>query len=89
VPLYSDLLLHEILPADSPGIEEVSANIHEFRTPPLWGLSQTAPYLHSGRADTIFEAIAAHDGEAEAVREDFLTLSDDDQDAILVFLESL
>lgn len=89
VPLYSDLLLHETLPADSLGIEEVSANMHEFRTPPLWGLSQTAPYLHSGRADTIFEAIAAHYGEAESSREDFLTLSDDEQDAVLVFLESL
>ncbi|NJM90992.1 MAG: hypothetical protein HC863_01595, partial [Myxococcales bacterium] len=28
-----------------------------MRTAPLWGLSQTAPYLHSGEADTIDEAI--------------------------------
>lgn len=89
VPLYSDLLLHEILPPDAVGIEEFSANMWEFRTPPLWGVSQTAPYLHSGKADTLLEAVVAHDGEAVAVREAFLALPQGEQDALLAFLETL
>jgi CxxC motif-containing protein (DUF1111 family) len=34
-----------------------------FRTPPLWGLSRTGPYLHDGRAPTIHDAIVMHDGQ--------------------------
>ena len=89
VALYSDLLLHEILPEGALGIEEASATMREFRTPPLWGLSQTAPYLHDGSADTTLEAIEAHDGEATAVRDAFAALEDDDQAALLAFLETL
>lgn len=89
VALYSDLLLHEILPDGSLGIEDASANMWEFRTAPLWGLSQTAPYLHSGQADTIDEAIRLHDGEATAVREAYLGLSGDERAALLVFLNTL
>ena len=89
VPLYSDLLLHEILPPDAVGIEDASANMREFRTPPLWGLSQTAPYLHTGAADTVSEAVSAHDGEAANVRDAYLALPDVDRDALLEFLETL
>ncbi|MFQ5411504.1 MAG: di-heme oxidoredictase family protein, partial [Phycisphaerae bacterium] len=87
--MYSDLLLHEILPAGALGIEDTSANMREFRTAPLWGLSQTAPYLHSGEADTIDQAIRLHDGEAAAVRDAYLGLSQGDQEALLAFLGSL
>ncbi len=89
VPLYSDLLLHEILPPDAPGIEEAGANIHEFRTPPLWGIAVTAPYMHDGAAETLPAAIAAHDGEATGVVEAFDALNDDDRDALLSFLATL
>jgi len=89
VPLYSDLLLHEILPPGTMGIEDASATVREFRTPPLWGVSQTAPYLHSGRADTLEEAIAGHDGEATTTREAFEALSADDRAALLSFLGTL
>ena len=89
VPLYSDLLLHEILPEGAMGIEDASANVREFRTSPLWGLAKTAPYLHSGAADTLDEAIRAHDGEATAVRESYEALSADDRAALLTFLGTL
>lgn len=87
--LYSDLLLHEIMPEDYLGIEDGSAGMREFRTAPLWGLSQTAPYLHSGAADTIAEAIEAHSGEAEAAVRAYLTLDEGDRADLLTFLESL
>jgi len=87
--LFSDLLLHEVLPAGKPGIEDGDAGMHEFRTPPLWGLSQTAPYFHSGEADTIEQAIELHDGEAKGVRDAFLALPEADRAALLAFLQSL
>ena len=89
VPLYSDLLLHDILPPGARGIEDTSASMREFRTAPLWGLSETAPYLHSGVADTVDEAIRKHDGEAVAVREAYIALSEADRAALLAFLETL
>ena len=39
--------------------------IGEWRTPPLWGVADSAPYLHDGRARTLHEAIRLHGGEAE------------------------
>ncbi len=89
VPLYSDLLLHDILPNGANGIQDGEASTTEFRTAPLWGISQTQPYLHSGLADTIEEAIEMHDGEAVGVRDAFLALSDDDRAALLAFLQTL
>jgi CxxC motif-containing protein (DUF1111 family) len=89
VPLYSDLLLHDILPQGAPGIVDGDASMTEFRTAPLWGLSQTAPYFHTGLADTIQEAIEMHDGEAASIREAFMALSDADRQALLMFLQTL
>lgn len=89
VPLYSDLLLHEILAPGAPGIEDASAATTEFRTAPLWGLATTAPYLHSGEADTIEEAIELHDGEGSGARDAFEALTPADRDALLAFLATL
>ncbi|MCB9679348.1 MAG: hypothetical protein H6737_29860 [Alphaproteobacteria bacterium] len=89
VPLYSDLLLHAILPPGSAGIEEAGATMEEFRTAPLWGISKTAPYLHDGRAETLDAAILGHDGEAVTVRDAFEALSGPEKAALLAFLETL
>ena len=89
VPLYSDLLLHEILPPEAAGIEDASAGVREFRTAPLWGLATTAPYLHSGAADTIDQAVRAHAGEALGVREAYEALAADERAALIAFLETL
>jgi len=89
VALYSDLLLHEILPEDQLGIEDTSATMQEFRTAPLWGLATTAPYLHTGAADTIDQAIRAHAGEATDAREAYVERPAADREALLAFLETL
>lgn len=89
VPLYSNLLLHDILPPLARGIESGDASQTEFRTAPLWGLSKTAPYFHDGRADTIEQAIQMHDGEAASVRQAYNDLSDESRAAIIHFLNSL
>ena len=89
VPLYSNLLLHDVMPADFRGMAEPGADTGLYRTPPLWGISMTAPYMHDGRASTLADAIAAHDGEALAVRQAFEALSIADQAAVIEFLTRL
>lgn len=61
----------------------------EYRTPPLWGVADSAPYLHDGRATTIRAAIEWHGGEALVSRANFARLSEEEQVAILKFLDSL
>ena len=46
-------------------------------------------YLHDGRARNINEAILWHGGEAEAAKNAYVNLSQNDQEAILSFLNSL
>ena len=89
VHAYTDLLLHDVADPNALGIEEGDAGIHELRTPPLWGLGRTAPYLHDGRASTLEEAVTEHAGEASAARSEAANLSASDKDALFAFLRSL
>ena len=61
----------------------------EWRTPPLWGVAVSAPYLHDGRAETLREAIELHGGEAEASVKRFQELQQSDKQALLDFLNTL
>ncbi len=61
----------------------------EWRTPPLWGVKDSAPYLHDGRAGTLLEAIAMHEGEAAGTRDRFLNLPVEDRHALVAFLETM
>ena len=89
VPLYSDLLLHQMGHTLADGIEQGHAKGDQFRTAPLWGLSRRQFFLHDGRALTIQDAVAAHDGEAANARSRFFRLQGQDHDAIMAFLASL
>jgi hypothetical protein len=61
----------------------------EWQTPPLWGIADTAPYLHDGRAETLEDAILWHGGEAESSRVGYSDLSQGEKDLVLAFLSSL
>lgn len=61
----------------------------EWRTPPLWGLRDSAPYLHDGRAETIEEAIVSHGGEASASSQRYQKLAAREQAELQFFLLSL
>jgi len=61
----------------------------EFITAKLWGVADTAPYLHDGRALSLLEAIRLHGGEAQSARDRFLGLTDDNQAALITFLRTL
>jgi len=99
--LYSDLLLHEmgevlggggsygegiLLPDDS---ETTSVSPSEWRTPPLWGVADSAPYLHDGRAATLADAIKLHAGQAATSATRFASLSDVQQEELIAFLRTL
>jgi CxxC motif-containing protein (DUF1111 family) len=88
VNLYSDLLLHDMGSLND-GIAQADARPHEMKTPPLWGLRVSAPYLHDGRAATVDQAIRAHDGEARRVRERYVGLAPALRQQILDFLNGL
>jgi CxxC motif-containing protein (DUF1111 family) len=87
VPLYSDLLLHDIGTGD--GIPQAAAKPDEIRTPALWGLRFRRPLLHDGSATTIEDAIGRHQREGELARRGFAGLRDDDRAKLLLFLKSL
>jgi cytochrome c peroxidase len=61
----------------------------EWRTPPLWGVRDSAPYLHDGRADTLEQAIALHGGEAVRSAQRFFELKPEERMHVIAFLKSL
>ena len=62
---------------------------NEWKTPPLWGVADSAPYMHDGSAATLRDAILKHRGDAKSVTEKFKALSPADQTAVISFLGAL
>ena len=89
VVLYSDLLLHDMGPALDDKIVQGDATGRDWRTAPLIGLGLRTRYLHDGRATTLRDAIVAHGGEGEIVRDRFLRLTPTEQADVYRFLDSL
>ena len=87
VPLFSDLLLHDVGTGD--GIKQGGADPNEIRTPALWGLRVRRPFLHDGSANTIEHAIQKHAGEARLAVRGFERLNEEDRAALLAFLRTL
>ncbi|MCC7302022.1 MAG: thiol oxidoreductase [Bacteroidia bacterium] len=93
---YTDLLLHDMGPGLDDGYTEGGAMTSEWRTPPLWGLglspnSQGGEYflMHDGRAHTLRDAILLHGGEGQDSKNLFQLLTEEEQEQLLKFLESL
>jgi CxxC motif-containing protein (DUF1111 family) len=61
----------------------------EWRTPPLWGVADSAPYMHDGRAPTLEEAIRQHGGQAARSARRFKELKPQEQNEVVVFLKTL
>lgn len=96
--LYSDLCLHSLSDPDHNGYVRVAEvpmpsgvpDLDDWKTPPLWGVADSAPYMHDGSAPTLEDAINAHGGDATHIRERFQKgIKQDDRDALITFLKSL
>lgn len=61
----------------------------EWRTPPLWGVADSGPYLHDGRAGNLHQAIMLHGGEGSDARQSYTRLSEPERRALLAFLGTL
>jgi len=72
-----------------------------FLTPELWGVGNTGPWLHDGRAGTLAEAVLLHGeddppvagepdrSEAQDSRDAFAALSNEERESLMTFLLSL
>jgi CxxC motif-containing protein (DUF1111 family) len=92
VPLWSDLLLHDMGPGDTGVVAEDDVLPSEWRTPPLADLvspERKRRYMHDGSAGTLAEAIGHHGGEGLAAKMAFEGMTDDEKSALLEFLETL
>jgi CxxC motif-containing protein (DUF1111 family) len=76
--------------AEAPGRPGAgSASIQEWRTPPLWGLRDSGPYLHDGRAASLDQAIALHAGQGASSARRYAELSPARKRHLATFLRSL
>ncbi|MCE9544582.1 MAG: c-type cytochrome [Planctomycetia bacterium] len=60
-----------------------------WRTPPLWGVRDSGPYLHDGRAATLEIAIRLHDGQGKQAAKKFQSLERTQREDVLAFVKSL
>jgi hypothetical protein len=98
VPLFSDLKLHKM----GDGLTDVAAQgtdtagiyvpADTFLTRPLWGVADTGPWLHDGRAPTLLKAIELHDStgsEAHEAIDVFNHMNNHEKRALVDFLLTL
>ena len=102
--IYSDLLLHDMgaelsdsgsyyatEDTEAMPLGEVRTRTlsRHWRTPPLWGFRDTAPYLHDGRARNLAEAVALHHGQGASSANKFRSMSVLKRSRVETFLNSL
>lgn len=79
-------------PPEPPGLPERSPGEplpNEWKTPPLWGVASSAPYMHDGSSATLQAAIQNHRGDATAVTKAYRKLSETERQSIIEFLKTL
>ena len=98
VPLFSDLQQHnmgeQLADRAKQGADVAGICIakRQFLTRPLWGVADTGPWLHDGRALTLKEAILHHEGdgsEANPFIQAFRGLTPAEQQSVVDFLLTL
>jgi len=99
--VYSDFLLHRLDDRTLGGsgyttrqtpqvpLPEAFPLPEEWKTPPLWGVADSSPYLHDGSAPTLEAAVARHRGDAEAVLQAYRGLGELDRHTLVAFLRTL
>jgi CxxC motif-containing protein (DUF1111 family) len=91
-PVFTDFLLHDMGPDMADGQTDEGAASAAWRTAPLIGLRFMKTYLHDGRAQTLVEAVLAHDSpgsEATVAVALYRALDDVDRAALLTYVGGL
>jgi CxxC motif-containing protein (DUF1111 family) len=86
---FGDYLLHDIGTGDGIVQNGPRDTRHKVRTMPLWGLRTRVEFLHDGRAHDLYQAIQAHQNEADQASDQFEHLSATEKAKIITFLKSL
>lgn len=93
VELFSDLKRHDMGEGLSESFSKATDEQNrQFITARLWGIADTAPYMHDGRALTLVEAIQSHDSpgsEAVPAAQAFGVLDEADKNNLIRFLMTL
>lgn len=90
VPMFSDLKRHDMGPDLAEDFYAATPQQNrEFITAKLWGVADSAPYLHDGRALTLNEAILLHGGEAQMVRDAYAAMPVAGKNELIAFLSTL
>ncbi len=63
--------------------------VTEFITEPLWGVGTNAPYGNDGRSINLDAVIRRHVGEAQAAKQTYKALKNDDQRRIQEYPQTL
>jgi hypothetical protein len=87
--LFSDLKRHDMGKSNVAKHMQRGVALERYLTPRLWGVADSAPYLHDGRAPSFDYAIAGHDGEGAAARQAFVASTPEDKAGLRVYLMSL
>ncbi|MCA8989006.1 MAG: c-type cytochrome [Planctomycetaceae bacterium] len=93
--VYSDFLLH-VVEEDygdttylDPSDWQDQPLPNEWKTPPLWGVADSAPYWHDGSCDSLEQAITKHARQAKRVMASYEKLNAKDKASIISFLKTL
>jgi hypothetical protein len=90
VPMFSDLKRHDMGPGLAEDFHAATAKQNrEFITAKLWGVADSAPYLHDGRALTLNAAILLHGGEAQPARDAYAAIPTARKNEVIAFLMTL
>jgi hypothetical protein len=87
VNLFADLKRHDM--GEGLGENFGSRLDRMFTTAKLWGVADSAPYMHDGRALTLNSAILMHGGEAQASRDAYDAAPVEERAEVIRFLRSL
>jgi len=95
--VYSDFALHRLVDDNSGGyrkepdvpLPKEHPDLDEWKTPPLWGVADSAPYFHDGASPDLQTAIQRHAGSAKMVRRRYNELPEADRYALIAFLKTL
>ena len=86
---FGDFLLHNIGTGDGIVQNGGQSTINSMRTAPLWGVRTRDRLMHDGETLTRNEAILRHDGEANFVIRNYISLSVTQKNQLIAFINSL